>query len=198
MSCISIWREIVSVWIWDRNFAPKKFRRIDSKRFSLFRGRKCSFRGPRKSQFRSSEQNGITQKISLQKSQNNLTKWFVRTSKVHCSLFWRSFFDFWWLPSFEKAIQTKVSCFSKQNRERVFFCEMLQNKIPKFVFVPRNKFQDVSSSVEWFTTEFREFSVPRNSLNSAGTNHLFRRIFCRKFPTQEIVSLFWTFSSQRT
>jgi hypothetical protein len=29
-------------------------------------------------------------------------------------------------------------------------------------------------SVEWFGTEFREFSIPRNSRNSAGTNQLFR------------------------
>jgi hypothetical protein len=30
---------------WERNFAPKKFRGIDSERFPLFRGRKGSFRG---------------------------------------------------------------------------------------------------------------------------------------------------------
>jgi hypothetical protein len=30
---------------WERNFVPKKFRGIDSERFLLFRGRKCSFRG---------------------------------------------------------------------------------------------------------------------------------------------------------
>ncbi len=30
---------------WERNFVPKKFRGIDSERFPLFRGRKCSFRG---------------------------------------------------------------------------------------------------------------------------------------------------------
>jgi hypothetical protein len=28
---------------WERNFVPKKFRGIDSERFPLFRGRKCSF-----------------------------------------------------------------------------------------------------------------------------------------------------------
>jgi hypothetical protein len=32
-------------------------------------------------------------------------------------------------------------------------------------------------SAEWFETEFREFSVPRNSRNSAGTIQLFR-LFC--------------------
>jgi hypothetical protein len=30
---------------WDRNFIPKKFSGIDSERFLLFCGRKCSFRG---------------------------------------------------------------------------------------------------------------------------------------------------------
>ncbi len=30
---------------WERNFVPKKFRGIDSERFPLFRGRKCSFQG---------------------------------------------------------------------------------------------------------------------------------------------------------
>ncbi len=46
------------------------------------------------------------------------------------------------------------------------------------------------SSAECFGTEFREFSVPRNSRNSAGTNQLFRlfrlprnNFFCRKLPT---------------
>jgi hypothetical protein len=36
------------------------------------------------------------------------------------------------------------------------------------------EFRVVFSSAEGFGTEFREFSVPRNSRNSVGNNHLFR------------------------
>jgi hypothetical protein len=36
------------------------------------------------------------------------------------------------------------------------------------------EFRAFFSSAGWFGTEFREFSVPRNSRNSAGTNQLFR------------------------
>jgi hypothetical protein len=45
----------------------KKFCRIDSEGFPLFRGRKCSFRGLRKSQFRSSEWNDM-KKIGFTKN----------------------------------------------------------------------------------------------------------------------------------
>jgi hypothetical protein len=41
-----------------------------------------------------------------------------------------------------------------------------------FLFHGR-EFQDVFSSAEGFKTEFREFSVPGNSRNSVGNNHLF-------------------------
>ncbi len=36
------------------------------------------------------------------------------------------------------------------------------------------EFRAFLSLSEWFGTEFREFSVPRNSRNSVGINHLFR------------------------
>jgi hypothetical protein len=38
----------------------------------------------------------------------------------------------------------------------------------------RTEFLAFFSSAEWFGAEFREFSVPRNSQNSAGTKQLFR------------------------
>jgi hypothetical protein len=37
----------------------------------------------------------------------------------------------------------------------------------------KTEFRTFFSSAEWFGTEFRKFSVPRNSRNSAGTNQLF-------------------------
>jgi hypothetical protein len=65
------------------------------------------------------------------------------------------------------------------------------NGIPRLISLPRNgsernsetlllllfhgtEFRAFFSSSERFGTEFREFSVPRNSRNSAGTNQMFR------------------------
>jgi hypothetical protein len=49
------------------------------------------------------------------------------------------------------------------------------------------EFRVIFSSAEGFGTEFREFSVPQNSRNSVGINHLFRLFrlptICRKLPT---------------
>jgi hypothetical protein len=81
--------------------------------------------------------------------------------------------------------------FPRNGIPRIFLlCGTVWNGIPR-VFVPRNgsdlnseslllflfhgtEFRAFFSSVERFGTEFREFSVPRNSRNSAGTNQLFR------------------------
>ncbi len=62
----------------------KKSSGIDSDRFPLFRGRKCSFRGMPRSTEESIPKLGteIRKKIVFWNSKNNLTKWFVRTSKV--------------------------------------------------------------------------------------------------------------------
>ncbi len=38
------------------------------------------------------------------------------------------------------------------------------------IFVPLERVSSIFSSTEWFWTEFREISVPRNSRNSAGAN----------------------------
>jgi len=103
-----------------------------------------------------------------------------------------------------KKICLKKSSPSKQNLQRVFIRDMLRNKIlrvcyyfcskernAELVSLPLNgleqnskclllfffrgpEFRVVFSSEEWFRTEFREFPVPRNSRNSAGTNQLFR------------------------
>jgi hypothetical protein len=42
------------------------------------------------------------------------------------------------------------------------------------IFVQRNAIPSFFSSVEVFGTEFQKLSVPRNSRNSVGNNHLFR------------------------
>jgi hypothetical protein len=56
------------------------------------------------------------------------------------------------------------------------------------------EFRAFFSFADRFGTEFREFSVPRNSRNSAGTNQLFRlfylprnNFFFRKLPTLHLV-----------
>jgi hypothetical protein len=55
------------------------------------------------------------------------------------------------------------------------FRGIVRNGIPRvcFYFVSM-EFRFVFSSAEWFRTEFREFSVPGNSRNFVGNNHLFR------------------------
>ncbi len=62
----------------------KKFPWIDSEQFPLFRGRKCSFRGSRKSRFRSSERNGITWKISV------LQKILLQQTELEACLRWQN------------------------------------------------------------------------------------------------------------
>ncbi len=111
---------------WQRNLIPKKFRGKDSERFSLFRGRKCSFRGiPRFTE----------ESIPKLGTEGNDMKKFV----LH------------------------KSCSSKQNWKSVFVGGMLWNAIPR-VCIYFSALRNGS----------REFSVPRNSRNSAGTNQLFR------------------------
>ncbi len=103
----------------------------------------------------------------------------------------------------EKNSSYKISCSSKQNWQRVFIQDVHRNGIPwvcfyfcsternsRLVSLPRNcsqwnseslllflfhsiEFLAFFSSVEWFGSEFREISVPRNSRNSAWTNQLF-------------------------
>jgi hypothetical protein len=56
------------------------------------------------------------------------------------------------------------------------FRGLVQNGIPRVSFLflfHGTEFITFFSSVEYFGTEFREFSVPRNSRNSAGTSQLF-------------------------
>jgi hypothetical protein len=60
---------------------------------------------------------------------------------------------------------------------RVFlFRGLLQNRFREFasILFHGKVFRAFFFSAEWFGTEFREFSVPQNRWNSAGTNQLFR------------------------
>ena len=94
---------------------------IDSERFPLFRGRKCSFWGiPR-----------FTEESILRNGTESRAKklFYITASKVifshticeifGCRVLWT---------------KMKVSCSRKQNCEHVFVREMLRNKIPKVCF----------------------------------------------------------------
>ncbi len=149
-----------------------------------------AFRGLRKSQFWSSERNGITWKNSvLQKSCSSKHNWelvFVREILLNGIL----------------RVCFSTSIFAPRNGipSCFFFHGMVRNRIPSVCFyfcsMERNselfsllwngsewnsdslllflfhgtEFRAFLSSAERFGTEVREFSVPRNSRNSAGTN----------------------------
>ncbi len=167
-----------------------------------------AFRGLRKSQLWSSERNGITWKnLVLQKSCSSKHNWelvFVREILLNGIL--RVCFS----TSIFAPRNGIPSCFFFHGmvRNRVpsvcfYFCSMERNS--ELFFLPRNgsewnseslllfllhgtEFRAFLSSAERFGTEVREFSVPRNSRNSAGTNQLFSLFrlplnFCRKLPT---------------
>ncbi len=126
------------------DFVPKKFHGIDSEQFSLFRGRKCSFRGLRKSQLRCSEWNGITwRKFVLKNSHNNFTIWFVFTLKV----------------VFSDTTFGTYGC-------RILPFESAEFREFASVFVPRYGIPSIF--IFEIVRKFWEFSVPRNSRNSIG------------------------------
>jgi hypothetical protein len=56
------------------------------------------------------------------------------------------------------------------------FRGMVQTKFQEFlfIFVPCHRIPVIFFLAEGFGTEFREFSVPRNSPNSVRNTHLFR------------------------
>ncbi len=101
-------------------------------------------------------------------------------------------------------VSCRVFSYMERNSELFLFSGMVRNGIPTVCFyfcsternselfsLPRKgsesnseslllflfhgtEFRVVSSSAEGFGTEFREVSVPRNSRNSVGNDHLFR------------------------
>ena len=54
------------------------------------------------------------------------------------------------------------------------FAEWFRMEFRDFASIFVQLYRAFFSSKEWFGTEFRKFSVLRNSQNSAGTKHLFR------------------------
>ncbi len=64
-----------------------------------------------------------------------------------------------------------------------------QNSELRACFLPRNDSQQNSKSVPpnlFYRTESRKFSVPRNSWNSIGTNHLFHLFPLLRLPSAEL------------
>ncbi len=124
-----------------------------------------------KSQFSSLERNrterNYGKKLVWQNRQNNLAKRFVRTAKI---VFSDNIFFIFGCLVLRKWFKTKVSCFSKQNWDRVFFREMLRNKIPEslILFLFHGKeFWFVFLLGNGSEMEFREFAsifVPRYSI----------------------------------
>ncbi len=140
---------------WERNFVLKKFRGIDSERFPLFRGRKCSFRGIT----RSTEESFPTKKNLFYRTAKKLNK--MSSPYLKSCLFWH-FFEF-----FESFL------FQAHRMESVFFCKMLWNNIcfvSLLLFLFHGlELRVVFSSEERIETEFRNFSIPRNRWNSNPT-----------------------------
>ncbi len=177
---------------------PKKIRGIDldSERFPLFRGRKCSIRGLGKSNFQSSVGTELHEKNLFYENPALAS----RFESVFC-----------FPPRNASARNSESLFFSTKRNSELFFssAEWFGREFQVFasIFVPRNgilfrtseslllflfhstEFREFFSSTERFVTEFREFSVSRKSPNSAGTNQLFRlfslarnNFFCRKLP----------------
>jgi hypothetical protein len=119
----------------------------------------------------SEAQNGMEWKYAeefvLTDNQNNLSKQFVHTSKV--------------VKCFRTEFREFASIFVPHNEipSCFLFHGMVQNEISRvsFYFCYKGmEFRTFFSSAEWFGSEFREFSVPRNIRKSAGTNQLLFRL----------------------
>ncbi len=122
-----------------------------SEKIPLFRGRKWSFRGLRTSQFRSLERNGMTwEKLVLQKILLQQTELTVCFCPRHAS------------ERNSELVSLPRNGLGRNSKSLLLF------------LFHGTEFLAFFSSEEWCGTEFREFSFPRNSRNSAGTNQLFR------------------------
>ncbi len=132
-------------------------------------------------------------------------RWFLQTylTSGHCSCWFLLVMKlcfFWHYLGFQVMA---ILCWAAKNSLRgtatifvprngipswFLFRWMVWNRIPSAsILFHGTEFRVVFSSAEWFGTEFREFPIPRNSRNSAGTNQLFRlfrnNFFGRKLPT---------------
>jgi hypothetical protein len=126
---------------------------IDSEQLALFRGESAhseAFRSLRKSLFRSSKRKERAWKKLI------LQKILLQQTKLTA----------WHASERNSDLLSLPGNGLEQNSERLLL-----------IFFHGTEFRAFFSSAERFGTEFREFSVPRNSRNSAGTNllfHLFR------------------------
>ncbi len=116
---------------------------------------------------------------------NNFAKWFV----IKSSLLWH-YFDilgcrvlFWAGFSSEEWVRNGIPrvcfyiCFVERNSELFSLplkCSEGNSESFLLFLFKRMEFRVIFSSTEGFETELWGFSVPRNSRNSAGNNHLFR------------------------
>ncbi len=114
----------------------------------------------------------------------NLTKWFVHSSKVVFSntilKFSAAVFCSELLSSLRNGSEWRVGFYfcSTERKSKLFSLfrqgsERNSESLLPFLF-HGTEFRVVISSAEGFGTEFRYFSVPRNTQNSVGNNHLFR------------------------
>ncbi len=131
-------------------FCSEKTLGIDSEWFPIFRGRKCSFQGvPRfteKSILKLGTDQNYMKKLVLQKTCSSKQNW----KHVFVCEMLRT--EFWWeFASFFVLQNGILNCF--------LFRGMVENGIPSicFYFFPRNGFQVVFFSAEWFRTDSESF-----------------------------------------
>jgi hypothetical protein len=166
---------------WQRNFIPKKFRGIDSEWYPLFRGRKCSLRGIPRFTEESIPKLGtewkyrkkcVLQKILLQQTELRACFSPQNASERNSELFLFRGKVLIGIPSV-----CIYFCFTDPNSEWVSLLRnsLERNSVGLLLFLFHiTEFRAFFPPAEWFGTEFRKFSVPRNSRNSAGTNLLLR------------------------
>jgi len=136
----------IELHIWERNFVPKKFRGIDSERFPLFRG----IPSPRKSQFRSSERNGMNGIPRKNEVLRNFHSISDQSDGLYI-LLW--------------VVFSSVEWFRTEFRE-YFSIFVPRNGIPRLFFLPRKGSERNSVGNKHL---FRLFRLPRN----------YRVFFCR-------------------
>jgi hypothetical protein len=154
----------------ERNFVPKnpeKFLGIDSEQLPLFRGRKCSFRGiPRFTEESipklGTEGNGM-KKISFTKNPapaNRIDSIFSSETCLGTEFRVVDFSAEWFGTEFQVFAGLHI----------LYFCSTERNS--ELFSLPRNGSDRNSERhlILFHGKEFREFSVPRKSRNSAGTN----------------------------
>ncbi len=156
-----------------------EFRGIDSEWFPLFRGRKCSFRGIPSSAEESipkleTERNGMEFREKMKFYAAFTASMITLTASTFYSLS-----SFLFRGMVRNGIPRVSLYFCSTERNSELFSLPLKswegNSESLLLFrFHGTEFRVVFSSPEGFRTELRELSVPRNSRNFVGNNHLFR------------------------